>query len=212
MSELTKVFRDNKIRVSIIAGEPWFVAADVCAALGIADTSQAVSRLDDDEKLMRTLDVSGQGRETWTVNESGIYALILRSNKPEAKPFRKWITSEVLPSIRKTGVYSLTPEARKDSAAARTALTQNWKEHGADKFYHYINLTRAEYLALFGNGGRKKADMNAEEIAALRFFEAMENFKLVTRKDIHGYEALNKSIKDTGRMLPDISSRMKAIN
>ncbi len=83
----------------------WFVAKDVCDALDIADTSQAVSRLDDDEKLMRTLHVSGQNREVLCVNESGLYALILRSNKPEAKPFRKWVTREVLPAIRKTGSY-----------------------------------------------------------------------------------------------------------
>jgi len=212
MGELVKVFGDSKIRVSIIAGEPWFVAADICAALGYANASDAITKHCKGIAKRYPLSTPGGKQEMRIIGEPDLYRLIIGSSLPAAEAFEKWIFEEVLPSIRKTGAYSLTPEARKDSAAARTALTQNWKEHGADKFYHYINLTRAEYLALFGNGGRKKADMNAEEIAALRFFEAMENFKLVTRQDIRGFPALNESIKDTGRMLPDISSRMKAIN
>jgi len=83
----------------------WFVAKDVCDALDIANVSDAVSRLDDDEKLVSLLTISGQNREVLCVDESGLYALILRSNKPQAKPFRKWVTREVLPTIRKTGSY-----------------------------------------------------------------------------------------------------------
>ena len=98
-------FGGNLLRTINEGDTIWFVAKDVCDALDIADTSQAVSRLDDDEKLMRTLHVSGQNREVLCVNESGLYALILRSNKPQAKPFRRWVTGEVLPTIRKTGSY-----------------------------------------------------------------------------------------------------------
>lgn len=86
-------------------GEPFWIAKDVCNVLDIVDTSQAVDRLDDDEKLLRTLYVSDQNREVWLVNEAGLYTLIIRSNKPEAKQFKRWITHEVLPSIRKTGSY-----------------------------------------------------------------------------------------------------------
>jgi anti-repressor protein len=84
----------------------WFVAKDICGVLGIVDTSQAIGKLDDDEKLMRKLYVSGQDRETWTVNESGLYSLILTSNKPEAKAFKRWITHDVIPSIRRAGKYT----------------------------------------------------------------------------------------------------------
>lgn len=97
---------DINLRTEIINGEPWFIAKDVCYALGLQDVSMTVKRLDDDEKLIQTLFVSGQGRETWTVNESGLYSLIFQSRKPEARAFRKWVTNVVLPSIRRTGTYS----------------------------------------------------------------------------------------------------------
>ena len=107
----TKVFTFNPsnqpIRVETIGGEPWFVAKDVCDALSLTDVSMTMSRLDDDEKLTQTLLVSGQGRQMWLVNESGLYNLIFQSRKAEAKAFRKWVTAEVLPSIRKTGRYEL---------------------------------------------------------------------------------------------------------
>lgn len=94
------------LRLEIINDEPWFIAKDICYALGLQDVSMTVKRLDEDEKLIQTLFVSGQGRETWTVNESGLYGLIFQSRKPEARAFRKWVTNVVLPSIRRTGSYS----------------------------------------------------------------------------------------------------------
>lgn len=105
------LFEGNDVRVVIGEhGEPWFVAQDVCDCLEHTDTSKAVSRLDDDEKLVRTLFGAGQNRHLLTVNESGLFNLILTSRKPEAKRMKKWVTSEVLPSIRKTGSYSLQPK------------------------------------------------------------------------------------------------------
>ncbi len=94
------------IRTEVVNNEPWFVAKDICDALGLQDVSMTVKRLDEDEKLVQTVFVSGQNREVWTVNESGLYGLIFQSRKPEAKAFRKWVTNEVLPSIRRTGSYS----------------------------------------------------------------------------------------------------------
>lgn len=95
----------QEVRSLLIENEPWLVAKDVCDVLEISDTTVALRKLDDDEKLTRKIYVSGQNRKMWLVNESGLYALIIRSNKPEAKTFRKWVTSEVLPSIRKKGYY-----------------------------------------------------------------------------------------------------------
>jgi prophage antirepressor-like protein len=86
---------------------PLFVALDVCRALGILDVSQACDSLDKDEKLIRVIDGSGQNREMICVSESGLYSLVLRSRKKQAKAFKKWITAEVIPSIRKTGTYSI---------------------------------------------------------------------------------------------------------
>ena len=96
-----------EIRGFIIDGNPWLVAKDLCDYLELSDVSKSLERLDDDEKLTRKVFVSGQDRTMWLVNESGTYALILRSNKPKAREFRKWITNEVLPSIRKTGRYEI---------------------------------------------------------------------------------------------------------
>ena len=97
------------IRTLSVEGEPWFVAADVCRALEIGDTHKAVGRLDEDEKGRSSIPTLGGNQEMATVNESGLYALVLGSRKPEAKQFKRWITHEVIPAIRKTGAYSLKP-------------------------------------------------------------------------------------------------------
>ncbi|UTC65750.1 Bro-N domain-containing protein [Treponema sp. OMZ 788] len=104
-------YNDQLVRTVMIDGAPWFVAKDVCAALDIKNPSDAIKILDDDEK--NTLEISegipNRGNPNMNIiNESGLYTLILRSNKPEAKKFRKWVTSEVLPNIRKNGVYDIT--------------------------------------------------------------------------------------------------------
>lgn len=97
-----RVYRDA-------SGAPWWVAKDVCEVLGFGNPRQALStHLDEDEKGVQNLDTPGGVQQFATINESGLYTLILRSNKPQAKAFRKWVTSEVLPSIRKTGSYSVT--------------------------------------------------------------------------------------------------------
>lgn len=107
-------FVSTTLRVVMRDGNPWFVAADVCAALGVQNVTQAVERLDDDERSMFNIAPSG---DTNIINESGLYSLILGSRKPEAKKFKKWVTSEVLPAIRKTGSYHAVPPAPTPDAA-----------------------------------------------------------------------------------------------
>jgi anti-repressor protein len=99
----------------------WFVARCVCDILGISDVSTAMYRLVDDEKLTRVLPVSGQNRNVTVISESGLYSLIMRSNKAEAKPFRKWVTSVVLSTIRKTGGY-VTQDTLNDPEKLREML------------------------------------------------------------------------------------------
>ena len=97
-------YQENEVRIiKDDNGDPWWVAREVCNVLDLNNITMALQGLDDDEKLTSTLLMSGQNREVWLVNESGLYALILRSNKPEAKKFKRWLTHEVLPAIRKTG-------------------------------------------------------------------------------------------------------------
>lgn len=99
-------FGDHPVRVVVRDGQPWFVAADVCAALDYKNASKAVAdHLDPDERSNEQLDRSRMGSKAVIINESGLYALVLRSRKPEARKFAKWVTSEVLPQIRKTGAY-----------------------------------------------------------------------------------------------------------
>lgn len=98
-------YQNNEVRTVEMNGEPWFVLKDVCDVLGLSDTGRTAERLDADELTRTTLVSGGQNREMYIINESGLYNVILRSDKPEAKPFRKWVTSEVLPSIRKNGGY-----------------------------------------------------------------------------------------------------------
>lgn len=105
---------DQQVRSVLINGEPHFIAKDVCSILGISNHKDAVSRLDDDERDgVGITDSIGRQQTATVVNESGLYHLIFQSRKPEAKAFRKWVTSEVLPQLRKTGKYEIKPAALK---------------------------------------------------------------------------------------------------
>lgn len=97
----------GEVRTVLIGDDVWFIAKDICDVLGLSDVSRSVEKLEDDEKLIRKIFVSGQNRDILIINESGLYTLIIRSNKPEARQFRKWVTAEVLPSIRKHGLYAV---------------------------------------------------------------------------------------------------------
>ena len=113
MNELQKIFnyQDQQVRTVVKDGQPWFVAKDVCNVLNHSNHKVAVSRLDEDEvsKVYLT-DSLGRNQKTTVVNEAGLYSLILTSNKPEAKQFKRWITHDVIPTIRKTGGYVANDE------------------------------------------------------------------------------------------------------
>ena len=103
-----QIFRNEEfgeVRVEEINGDPWFVAADVCRALDLGNSRQAITRLDEDEKGVTLNDTLGGKQEMTIINEAGLYTLVLSSRKPEAKAFKRWITHEVLPSIRRNGAY-----------------------------------------------------------------------------------------------------------
>lgn len=111
MENQMKIFENEQfgqVRTTIINGEPWFVAADVCKALDISNSRDALTRLDDDEKGVASTDTLGGKQDMTIVNEPGLYSLVLGSRKPEAKRFKRWITHDVIPAIRQTGAY-MTP-------------------------------------------------------------------------------------------------------
>lgn len=101
---------NQQVRTVMIENEPYFVVKDVCAILDIANHIDALSRLDDDEKGRSVIPTQFGAKETNLVNESGLYHLIFQSRKPEAKAFRKWVTAEVLPTLRRTGRYEVKPK------------------------------------------------------------------------------------------------------
>ena len=111
MSVIPFSYDDHPVRVIERDGDPWFVAKDVCDILDLANVGQALSSLDPDERGSITINDGTPGNPAKSVvSEAGLYSLILRSRKPQAAPFRRWVTHEVIPSIRKRGGY-LTPEA-----------------------------------------------------------------------------------------------------
>lgn len=117
--------RFGNIRTFVEEGkqEPWFVAADVCRALEVKNARDAVARLDDDEKNTVVLTDGNRGNPNVTVvSEPGLYALVLSSRKPEAKEFKRWITHDVIPSIRKSGGYIAGQEDMSDADLMAKAL------------------------------------------------------------------------------------------
>lgn len=110
-------YNGNVVRTVQIDGEPWWVLKDVCGVLDIEQPTRVAERLEEDEvSQTHVIDSLGRKQNTYIINESGLYNVILRSDKPQAKPFRKWVTNEVLPSIRKTGGYQL-PQMSKELRA-----------------------------------------------------------------------------------------------
>lgn len=163
-SALTFTFEPNTVRVILRDGEPWFVATDVCNALALKNPTVAVQALDEDERSKLNL---GRQGEANAVNESGLYTLILRCRDATkqgttAHRFRKWVTNEVLPAIRKTGTYTapfterppMTTEQWHELSRAIQRLTGNWYMSGNDGHVAHIcnhirqafGVSKVEYL------------------------------------------------------------------
>lgn len=123
-------FEQNDVRMVQKGGEPWFVLSDLCKVLELSTPSRVSERLDRDEKGVSLIHTLGGAQKVTVVNESGMYAVILRSDKPQAKPFRKWITSEVLPSIRKTGKIRNEAFRRFESQTGRDSASKCKREKG----------------------------------------------------------------------------------
>lgn len=158
-------YQENDVRSLLLDGEPWFVLKDVCAILSIARGARIAERLEEDEVRQAYLtDSLGRQQETTIINESGLYNVILRSDKPEAKPFRKWVTSEVLPSIRKTGSYNLA------STNLQRALTTDDYLKAASIVANCRNERLPYVLGFLEQGGLlipKIQEMNGRQLSVL---------------------------------------------
>lgn len=188
-------FEGAPVRTIDRNGEPWFVLADVCRVLEISNSRDAASRLDDDEK--QTLDLQGVGitdgakinnlgagtgnNIAWTINESGLYSLVITSRKPEAKRFKKWITAEVLPTIRKTGRYFVNtepdvPDSYDGAIAAEAALIARSLREMFDAVYDHVDINQRK-LAIVNNVRRKTGLDMASLIGVPLSLPAPEEFQ-----------------------------------
>jgi len=163
---ITNSLEFGTVRTMLRDGEPWFVAKDVCDVLGIANSRDAVARLDEDEKGVGISDTLGGKQEVSIVNEFGLHQLILRSNKPEAKQFKRWITHEVLPALRKQGYYSMIKD--EDLVAIiseRRKKDANYLIEGLAEERDKLNTERYKQLEVIWN--TQRFDLNLEQVDKL---------------------------------------------
>ena len=232
------VFNTITVRSLERDGQIWFVAADVCKALEINNPSQALTRLDSDEKTTLTNNEgrAGQGAQNYNIiNESGLYSLILRSRKTEAKQFKKWVTSEVLPSIRKTGGYSLTLN-KQQQYLIKEAVLNNAAKTG--KTYHsvyrslYTKFKVPRYQDILAKdfdealaflAGSVKPINNQPALPNMnqdgRWLVIVENNRVTYAENINGYSCIKADVfkklliqtKQQAEYLVELAKRMRVI-
>ena len=130
-SMLTLQWLESKVRMQVIDGKSWYVARDVCAAIGLAHGREACRALDRSEKGVSIADTPGGRQEMMIISESGMLSLLMRSRKPRAKAFQQWVTGEVIPTIRRTGTYSIRPpsvDKVKVNPDTLATLATDWAE------------------------------------------------------------------------------------
>ncbi|ROP40705.1 phage antirepressor [Saccharothrix texasensis] len=156
------------IRVVTLDGQPWFVAADVAMTLGLVNHRSSLALLDEDERGVHTVDTLGGPQLVTVISESGLYSLILRSRKAEARAFRRWVTSEVLPTIRRTGAYStgqpVRPALPRTYAEALRELAATVERAEAAEAATAVLEPRAQAWDGLASSG---ADYSAREAAAI---------------------------------------------
>lgn len=146
----------GQVRVIERDGEPWFVAKDVCECLSLSDTAKSCERLDDDEKGTNSIRTPGGYQDMIIISEPGLYSLVLRSNKPEARAFKRWITHDVIPSIRKTGAYQLAPKSYAEALRAlaneveQKELAIAQRDEAIRTKYHFVEGRDAEMCGRVG--------------------------------------------------------------
>lgn len=137
----------GSVRATVIDSEPFFVGKDVAEILGYRDTSDALKRhMDEEDKLTRCFTDSGQNRAMYIINESGLYSLILRSQLPKARKFKRWVTSEILPAIRRHGMYAID-EMLENPDLAIAALTQLKEERTRRKELELTTAIQNQQIA-----------------------------------------------------------------
>lgn len=202
MKALEKTFNGNPIRIIIDKNnKEWFSVYDIGKVLDLKDVQRQARRLPEKGRTFCPTPTKGGVQELMYVDEPNLYRLVFKSKKESAIEFQDWIFEEVIPSIRKTGRYSIPQSMKKISTESRNALTDAWKENGCDKVHHYINLTKEEYKLLGFEKGKKKKDLDRGEFLLLNALESMEMLNLFNnpKKDYYGCK---DSLRETVKQLP----------
>lgn len=200
-----KIFENQefgKVRALEIDGKPYFVGKDVAQILGYKDTSDALKKhVDEEDKLTRRFADSGQNREMYIVNESGLYSLVLSSKLESAKRFKRWVTSEVLPSIRQTGGYQMTmPQGKELLALAvleaqKTIEAQNKDIERMKPKEIFADAVSASHTTILIGELAKLLRQNGIDIGAKRLFAWMrDNGYLVKRQGTDYNTPTQKSV------------------
>lgn len=189
MNDLT-IFENpefGRLRGLKISGEPWFVGKDVAAALGYVDTAQAIRKhVDDEDKGVVEATTPGGKQKITTINESGLYSLMLKSKLPGAKKFKRWVTSEVLPSIRRAGAYAMLAAAPADDAMferlwAELERKQKFNSY-VGQFCNFFGWSRRYYLSGMYNL-MKRAGCNVDALT-LRIQAATHDYAMSTAQAV----------------------------
>jgi len=182
-----------QIRVTVVDGEPWFYAADVCRVLGLTHVTNALARVDEADCNSTTVRSSGQVRHVKIVNESGLYDLILSSRKPEARKFRRWVTRDVLPTIRRTGGYGNTPALPQSYAEALRELASTVEDRDRARLELAEAAPKVEgFDALMASDGTMSIGAAAKALGGVgqnRLFELLRDYRILmdgeSRRDDH---------------------------
>ena len=229
MNRELQIFKNSEfgeIRTLEIDGEPWFVGKDVAEVLGYKDTADSIKRhVDDEDKLTRCFTDSGQSRDMYIINESGLYSLILSSKLPGAKRFKRWVTSEVLPAIRKHGLYATDElldnpdiaiaafQALKEEREARKVLQQENEEMKPLAFFAK-SVSASDSSILIGDLA-KLLKQNGYDTGQKRLFEELRRrgflMKSGSSKNLPTQKAMELGlfeVKETTINNPDGSVRV----
>lgn len=196
-------FNERAVRCIMKDGEPWWVAKDVCDVLELSNPTMALEGLDEDERAKFRL---GRQGEANIINESGLYTLILRSNKPEARAFRRWVTHEVLPTLRKTGHYSIDENLMRLIKLSRGNVSKAFMERLVSK--------AAGFSEVHADLPEERRGDSKLEALILRFVEEeceQDPEKKVSRQDF--YRAFQRwCVRERVRPLPTRSLTTRTIN
>ena len=151
-------FENITVRTSTDNDQTWFVGVDICSILGYEKAAQAIEKLDEDEKKLELVKQGpAQRRRSWMINESGLYSLILTSRKPEAKAFKRWITHDVIPAIRKAGRYSL-PQIEAHEAQTQSFIAKIEEE----------KLRGMEFKVLLNESKKSESELTSQLMQHLK--------------------------------------------